>query len=106
MSVAQAADRLGVSERRVRQLLASGELSTEKVAGRHLLSVDSVRRRSMDPPASGRPLSPGLAWALLGALSRAAGADPRLAMREAAPDRKLRWRLVRVVDVERLPSEW
>lgn len=106
LSVAQAATRLSVSERRVRQLLASGELSSAEVAGRQVLTVDSVRRREAERPPPGRPLSPDLAWAALGALNAVAEVGPARALRAAAPDRRVRWRLVRLFEAERQPSEW
>lgn len=61
ISVAQAADALGVSERRVRQLVAAGRVRARRLGGMWLVdgaSLPSAPRRT-------RPLSPSVAWALL-----------------------------------------
>jgi len=73
IGVVDAAARLGVSPRRVRQLLDTGDLAGERVSGRWVVDEESLRQAASRPGA-GRPLSPASAWALLGVLS---AADPR-----------------------------
>jgi excisionase family DNA binding protein len=105
LSAPEAAAVLGVSARRVRQLLDSGELDAEVVGGRALLDADSVYRRLEQRPPAGRPLSPELAWALLAALSLdAVRWDDSL--RSVAPDRRLRHRLIRQLNSPHDAQEW
>jgi excisionase family DNA binding protein len=91
LSVAQAAVRLNVSPRRIRQLLAAGELVGENVGGRALLDAAQVERRAVRHPSSGRPFSPALAWMVLAVLS-----DPG-SPEAAVADRSTRHRLHRVL---------
>ena len=91
LSVAQAAARLKVSPRRVRQLLAAGELSGEDVGGRALLDAAQVESRVARRPSPGRPFSPALAWMLLAVLSDPGGSQA------AAEDRSTRHRLRRLL---------
>jgi excisionase family DNA binding protein len=70
ITVRDAAERLGVSEPRVRQLLASGDLAGRRLGRAWLVSADSVAKmqeRGARPP--GRPLGPRRAWALLDLLA-------------------------------------
>ncbi|MFT3854296.1 MAG: helix-turn-helix domain-containing protein [Ilumatobacteraceae bacterium] len=64
-TVAGAADELGLSEGRVRGLIDSGVLSADKVAGRWLISPESVHARKNNQRRPGRPLNPGLLWGLI-----------------------------------------
>ena len=91
LSVAQAAVRLKVSPRRVRQLLAAGELAGENVGGRALLDAAQVESRAARHPSSGRPFSPALAWMVLAVLSDPASPEA------AAADRSTRHRLRRLL---------
>ncbi len=91
LSVAQAAARLKVSPRRVRQLLAAGELTGEDVGGRALLDAAQVERHAARRPSPGRPFSPALAWMVLAVLSDPGGPQP------AAADRSTRHRLRRLL---------
>jgi excisionase family DNA binding protein len=91
LSVAQAAARLQVSPRRVRQLLAAGELAGEDFGGRELLDAAQVERRAGRRPPPGRPYSPSLAWMLLALLS-----DPESPKLSGA-DRSTRHRLRRLL---------
>jgi excisionase family DNA binding protein len=104
LSADEAASILGVSARRVRQLLEAGDLEAEQVGGRALLHADSVRRRSQQQPRSGRPLSPELAWAVIAALSLSP-ADSA-ALRSVVADRQLRHRLVRQLRTSHSVDEW
>jgi hypothetical protein len=67
--VSAAADELSVHPSRVRALIASGDLTAEKVSGVWLVDRASIAGRSREHVAAGRPLSPGNAWALLLAAS-------------------------------------
>lgn len=74
IAVAEAANRLGLSERVVRRLVARGDLVGERIAGRWVLDEDAVRRAAGRRTPAGRPLAPASAWNLLTALSQAAAA--------------------------------
>jgi excisionase family DNA binding protein len=63
LSLAEAAERLGVNESRVRQRIAAGSLRAQKVGGRWLLEEADVNEAGRRPP--GRPLSSHSAWVLL-----------------------------------------
>lgn len=65
IDVQEAARRLGVSPRRVRQLLEAGALGGDRVAGVWLVSIADIERRLHRPTPAGRPLSAGAAWAVL-----------------------------------------
>src|SRR4051794_1051784 len=65
IGVAEAAGRLDVSVRRVRQLLESGQLSGRKVGDSWVLDESELSRR----PAVSRPLSERMAWGLIDQLS-------------------------------------
>jgi excisionase family DNA binding protein len=68
VTVREAADRLGVSTQRVRQLISRGALSGRRASGGWLIDADCVASRS---PAAGRPVSSRTAWAVLRLLSSA-----------------------------------
>lgn len=65
MSSAEAADRLGLTPGRVRELIASGALGARRVGNRFLVSRADVEARATTRVAAGRPFSPRRAWALL-----------------------------------------
>ena len=69
VSVAEAAARLEVSPRRVRQLITDGGLAGQRVGGTWLVVADELESRLKSPPSSGRPLSSTSAWDVLAALS-------------------------------------
>lgn len=69
VSVAEAAARLEVSPRRVRQLLKDGGLAGHRVGETWLVVADELESRLKSPPSSGRPLSSTSAWDVLAALS-------------------------------------
>lgn len=69
LSVDEAADRLGVSRVRVRQLLASGDLLGRRLGRAWLVDGDSVRRLEGHRRDPGRPVGPKRAWAILDLLS-------------------------------------
>lgn len=65
----EAARRLGVSERRISALRASGRLDSFPVGDGTLITEDSVRRQARWQGTSGRPYSPDMAFGMLYALS-------------------------------------
>jgi excisionase family DNA binding protein len=98
LSVPQAAGQLGISPRRVRQLLDAGELSGHRIGTHVVVDAASVARRLAVPPQVGRPASPRLAWAAIAALSPADA--PELT------DRLLRHRLARLLRDAHQPDDW
>lgn len=90
LSVREAARRLGVGEVAVRQQIAAGRLQARKGGRDWLVDARAVERAQRQRPGSGRPLSAGMAWAILllasgeaDAAARAAG-QPRYASRAHA----------------------
>jgi excisionase family DNA binding protein len=65
IDVRGAAKRLGVSPRRVRQLLEGGLLNGERMGGAWLVSAADVERRLRRPSPVGQPLGQAVAWAVL-----------------------------------------
>jgi len=66
LSPAEAADRLGVTQRRIYALINENRLRAERVGGRLLIDRDDVEvRASSGASNAGRPFSPRRAWALL-----------------------------------------
>src|SRR3712207_2990243 len=65
LTLPEAADRLGVNQRRVRAMIKSGQLEARKVGGRWLLDPAAVDARQDLVVADGRPLSTQNAWATL-----------------------------------------
>lgn len=65
----EASERLGVSERRIGALCASGDLTSFPVDGASLVTEDSVRRQMLWQGKGGRPYSSSMAFAALYALS-------------------------------------
>jgi len=70
MTTATAAERLGVSQRQVQRLIASGELPAARTAGDAWV-VDAIVLNALTRtrPERGRPWSPATAWAALWQLS-------------------------------------
>lgn len=100
-SVASAAQQLGISERRVRQLLDVGELDAGWVGPHRVIDGASLRRRAHARPAAGRPLGQALAWLVVDALGHDSS-DP-LPM---PADRGLRHRLRRLLSEQHSVAEW
>lgn len=70
----QAAERLGISRRRVYDLVRAQKLAFVRVGGRLLVDSDSVESLADAGERVGRPLSPRRAWGLI---LLASGEDPR-----------------------------
>ena len=105
ISAAQAARLLGISERRVRELVETGALPAERVGERTwLISADAVRRRASRAPSPGRPLSSRLAWHVLAHVQhRLDGAEPDFS---AVSDRRLRYQLKRLLSEPKPSGRW
>lgn len=65
VGVREAAERIGVSQRRVRAMIAAGQLDAEKAQGRWLIEQGSLDRVADISRRAGPPWSPVLAWAYL-----------------------------------------
>jgi excisionase family DNA binding protein len=81
LSVAQAAEHLGVSPARVRQRIDDGSLVAEKIGGRWLVDLDASHRA---PAQLGRPVSPASVWWSLASAEVAQGAVPDSEAKAAA----------------------
>lgn len=79
VSVAEAADRLGVNAQRVHQRIADGSLSAERIG--HQWVIDEADLARLDARPAGRPLSSKSAWslAIVAAALEADGSLPSLA---------------------------
>jgi excisionase family DNA binding protein len=85
-AVVDAAERLGVSARRVRQLVNEGQIDAVRVGSQWLVSRDSVERRAELGPSAGRRWNAEVAWGVISLLSRA-GADDGVAVAPAVQRR-------------------
>jgi len=85
LGVAEVAAELGVSPRRVRQMLADGGLAGERVGRGWVVESKQLRRVGHSRPAVGRPWSPASAWAVL---ALADGEDPDLSPVERSRARR------------------
>ena len=99
IGVLEAAQRIGLSSRRVRALLENGRIPGRKVAGRWL--IDESQLPSARP--SSRPMSPRMAWAFVQLLS---GEQPSVAATEASRLRAKRHQLQHSDDAPRLLRSW
>ena len=82
LSVAAAAERLGVSPSRVRQRIEDGSLAAERVGSQWGIHPQALADA---PPKRSRPMSRRMAWALIALL---AGSDPRVSPAERVRLRK------------------
>lgn len=73
LSPTEAAQRLGITPRRVYALVRANRLRAQRIGGRLLINRDDVDARVAGAPAIGRPFSPRRAWALI---LLVAGEDP------------------------------
>ena len=85
LGVAEAAVKLGVSPRRVRQMLADGVLAGERLSRTWVIEPEQLRQVEYRRPEVGRPWSPASAWAVL---ALADGEDPNLSPVERSRARK------------------
>jgi excisionase family DNA binding protein len=104
LSVREAAEQLGVSSARVRQLISAGSLPARRSSAGWLIRADVVADRSGSARA-GRPVSPRTAWAILCVLSSAlapAAAKPPGCM---AGDRRLKHQALQLLSAMRDPAD-
>lgn len=66
LGVVEAAQLLGLSPRRVRQMLADGSLVGKRVGRAWVLESEQLRRLENGRPEVGRPWNPASAWTVLG----------------------------------------
>lgn len=85
LGVAEAASELGVSPRRVRQMLADGVLAGEQVGRAWVIEPGQLHRVALRRPPVGRPWSPISAWSVL---ALAEGDEPDLSPVERSRARK------------------
>ncbi len=96
LTVAEAAEVLGVSPREVQLLVRSGALTALGSAGRTLLlDASSVRARAAHGPFRGRPWSEGNIWQALAVLGHTGAPDSPSAERLAKLRSQLRVELLR-----------
>ena len=76
MSSSQVAAHLGVSDRRVRGLIDSGQIPAHQIAGRWVVPADAAL--GFSPKSAGRPMAEHSAWSVM---ARLAGEDIRISWR-------------------------
>jgi excisionase family DNA binding protein len=93
ITVAQAAERLSVTQGMVRRLISAGELPAERMGRAWMVSLEAVERRLDQEPRDGRRLRSQNAWAIL-----------FMIVGEPAPwlDQPNRWRLRRYLASHRV----
>jgi len=79
MTSSQVAQALGVSERRVRAMIANGRLPAQRMFGQWAVPAEAVAARK--PASVGRPLSSSSAWSVLGHLVEGQPLPSRLGSR-------------------------
>lgn len=65
MAVAEAANELGVSDRRIRQMLADGRIPGERTGRSWVLEEQAVQEFAKSRSGAGRPWKPSSAWDVL-----------------------------------------
>jgi excisionase family DNA binding protein len=102
LSVREAAEILGVSVQRVRQMLHAGQFVARRSSAGWLISANSVKARSKGLHR-GRPAEPRTAWAAINLLASAAEQslvdppDGPLAAAKVVADRRLRHRVLQLL---------
>lgn len=91
IAVKEAAQRLGLSESRIRQLLVAGDLSGRQIGRVWLVDGDDVARLQGQQRRPGRPVGPKRAWAIVDLLS--GGTAPWLSYSERSQVRSYAARL-------------
>jgi excisionase family DNA binding protein len=99
IAVRDAAQRLGLSESRIRQLLIAGDLNGRRIGRAWLVDSEDVARLQGQQRRSGRPVGPKRAWAIIDLLS--GGSAPWLSYSERSQVRSYAARLE-----EASPDEW
>ena len=110
LSVREAAEQLGVSSERVRQLINAGSLPARRSSAGWLLRADAVAERTHSAARAGRPASPRTAWAILCLLSCALEGDGSNSKACAVRDRRLRHHVMHLLsampDPANDPERW
>lgn len=102
LSVHEAADCLGVSMERVRQLIHAGQLEARRSSAGWLIPAESVAERSGKVYA-GRPPAPQTAWLAIAVLAAAMAdaarspSEEAVSVAELIPDRRMRHRILRLL---------
>lgn len=91
--MADAARVMQLSQQQVRRLASSGALPARRFPGGWLLDEQAVRRRAHNAPPAGRPLSAGMSWLLLRALSDRMAPVHQADALPGMEDRRVRYRL-------------
>ena len=104
LSVREAAEQLGVSSARVRQLISAGSLPARRSSAGWLIRADAVADRSGTARA-GRPASPRTAWAILCILSSALAPDATKPPGCMVGDRRLRHHALQLLSAMRDPAD-
>jgi len=113
LTVREAAETLGVSVQRVRQMIKDGQLVARRSSGGWLLPESTVLGRFGNVPR-GRPAEPRTVWAAISLLAAASGhvfqVEEQKRPAEVVADRRLRHRVLRVLaalpDPVRDPAPW
>lgn len=108
--VSEAASRLGVTEQRVRQLIADDDLAAQRVGRVLMVREDDVMRRVSLSPSHGRRLTPSHAWAVLAIASGIhpawLDAQARYRLKRLLAERGLRELESRLTDRASLPRNY
>lgn len=102
LSVHEAAEFLGVSMERVRQMIRARQLPARRSSAGWLIPADAVEERSRNVH-NGRPPEPRTAWSAIAVLAAAmahgsqSAPDRAMSAAEVLPDRKLRHRILRLL---------
>jgi excisionase family DNA binding protein len=111
ITVAEAADALGVTSRQVRNLVEAGALPARRLSSGWVLPQAAVHERARHAPSPGRPLSAPMAWAVLHVAQVLLGDRPASPLQTAdslamIPDRRMRHRLRLLLAEPRSPQQW
>jgi excisionase family DNA binding protein len=102
LSVHEAADAMGVSMQRVRQLIHDGQIAARRSSAGWLIPADAVSERSKGFH-KGRPPTPQTAWSVIALLAVASElasepeGDHSASVNRVVPDRKVRHRILRTL---------
>jgi excisionase family DNA binding protein len=102
LTVHEAADSLGVSMARVRQMIHAGQLAARRSSAGWLIPAESVAERSGNVHV-GRSPTPQTAWSAIAMLAAAMAhssqspSEPPMPVTELIPDRRIRHRILRLL---------
>jgi excisionase family DNA binding protein len=101
VSVAQAAERLGVSVPRIHQRIADGSLVAERIGSQWVVDERSLLR-VQERSKPDRPHSARTAWAVIAVSEK----DDRMRSSGPAASPRARMQLKRLLDPARTPAKW